>query len=144
MSDELTFTERSVLLILMAEARELPNSYLTNHYRVKFDKPIRENLERQNLINVRRDNRLVYMELSDLGAKRCMEEFGEMVPAGGGVGGAALYAMLDAIKRRLDHIDQPVQEFFVREAQPPAVVTPAVIESRIRLIEDEEWRRIHL
>jgi hypothetical protein len=140
MADDLTFTEKSVLMILMAEAREVPNVVLANQYRVKLATTSRDKLKRLGLITTRLESRRMYLELSDAGWKRCMEEFGTEVPERAGAGGAALYAMLGRIKSYLDASNVAYDKFFAptEEIEPSAPTqaavpaTPAEIERRIR------------
>jgi hypothetical protein len=132
MADELSTVEKAVLLILMAEAREVANTVLTNTYRVELTVPSRDKLRRQRLIAVRTEKRRLYLELEEPGWKRCMQEFGSPVPAGAGSAGAALYAMLAAVKRFLDHSDTPYADFFAAQAPVLAALTGADVETRIR------------
>src|SRR3954451_2106765 len=140
MAEDLTFTEKSVLMILMAEAREVPNVTLTNQYRVKLAAPSRDKLKRLGLISTRVESRRMYLELADAGWKRCLEEFGAQVPERAGAGGAALYAVLGRIKTFLDASNVSYVDFFAPTdgiepdgpAQVAVPVTPAELEIRIR------------
>lgn len=134
MATELTMAEKALLFILLAEGRELPNTVLTNHYRVKLETASRDRLKVQGLIRVEKKNRRVYLELDDLGAKRAIEEFdaaapAAAVPAGAGAVGAALYAILGVIKRNVHRSGQTYQDFF---APPVDRLDPAEIEARVR------------
>ena len=139
MSDELTFTEKSVLFILMAEAREIPNADLTNRYRTKLDLKSRDKLKRQGLIGVRKDGRFLNLELTDLGWKRCLEEFGSPVPPGAGAGGAALYAVLGVLGRYLERTNTQHADLFAPAATNELTVDE--IERRVRAAYDQLARR---
>ncbi len=69
---DLTGTERAVLLVLMAEARPLPNPDLIN-FGPKLDKPGRDKLNDLGLIeSIRERGRFVH-ELTDKGWRLCRE-----------------------------------------------------------------------
>jgi hypothetical protein len=117
-NSDLTLTERSVLLILMAEAREVPNSYLTNHRRITLDKEGREKLAGRRLISVREESGPRYhLSLGDKGGIWCKKELGADVPYRAGPGGAALYAILALIVPYLERTDATFPDLFL----PPAV-----------------------
>ena len=134
MAAEPTFLEKSILFILMAEAQEIPNTLLTNHYQAMLVKPSREKLRDLGLIRVREETGRIYLELTDLGWKQCVAEFGAETPARvrAGGSGSALYAVLGAIKRYLDQADVSYHEFFLPTPKAPVASTPAEIEARIR------------
>lgn len=135
-NDELTFVEKSVLLILMAEAIELPNVELTNKHRVKVAVTSRAKLEQLGLVKTRTENRRLYWDLTDEGWKKGIEELGVPAPEGAGSGGAALYAMLAKIRSYLDQADVPYQDFFQPAnhdaSSGPTGPTGPEIEARIR------------
>lgn len=140
--DDLTFVEKSVLLILMAEAIErLPNTELTNKHRVKPSVVSRQKLENLGFVKTKFENRRLYWEVTDLGWKRGFEELGAELPPSAGTGGSALYATLEAIKRFLDRNNVPYSDFYQRtedaDALHPLVpettsLTPGAVQARIR------------
>lgn len=138
--DDLTPVQRSVLLVLMAEAREVPNAYLTNDRKLDLKKERRDQLEERSLITVRRQGRLLFLELSERGARWCNEQRGDEVPPGAGHAGAAAYSMLAGIHRHLERHNLHISEFFSRSAPVAAGSGPATgeaepaadIETRIR------------
>jgi hypothetical protein len=134
MAAEPTSAEKSILFILMAEAQEIPNALITKRYQTALKPSNREKLARRGLIRVRNEKNRLYLELTDLGWKECMAEFGAPTPArvGAGAAGGALYAMLGAIKRYLDLANVPYSDFFLPDANPRVELTPAEIEARIR------------
>jgi hypothetical protein len=133
--DDPTPQQRSVLLILMAEARELPNAHLTNHYRVELKKGLRDDLVRRGLIKVRLERSRVHFELTERGWFWCSEEDGTEVPSGMGHGGAVAYAMLAGLQRNLRHLGRAtVSELFARLDEPVVAgePVPTDIEAQIR------------
>jgi hypothetical protein len=134
---KLTPVQRSVLLILMAEAREVPNAYLTNDRRLKLDRALRDRLERDELITVRRERRQLFLELTDRGWRWCGDQDGTEVPTGAGHGGAAAYTMLAGLRRNLAHLKISLTELFARYDDPELpvdveVVAPTGVEAQIR------------
>jgi hypothetical protein len=134
MAAEPTFAEKSILFILMAEAREVPNALLRTRYQTELKKPGRDKLKGLGLISVRTEESKLYLDLTGVGAKLCLAEFGASPPggAGSGSGGGALYAMLAAIKRYVDKKEVPYDEFFVPDASPPRPRAQAEIKALIR------------
>lgn len=132
--DDLTPVQRSVLLILMAEAHEVANAYLSNDRKLELKKQRRDNLESRGLINVRREGRTLFLELADRGWRWCREQDASDVPAGAGHGGSAAYTMLAGIQRYLDRHNLSLPEFFARfdEQVIAGEVAPADIEAQIR------------
>jgi hypothetical protein len=135
----LTPVQRSVLLTLMAEAREVSNAYLTNDRRLRLDNKLRDRLERDGLITVRRDpRRRLFLELTERGWRWCADQDGAEVPAGAGHGGAAAYAILAGLRRNLSRLKLSLPELFARydEPEPPveaAMVPPSTsVEAQIR------------
>ncbi|MEV0562792.1 hypothetical protein [Dactylosporangium sp. NPDC050588] len=122
---DLTPVQRSVLLVLMAEGRELANVELTGRYRLKLEKGQRDTLKRRELIRTRTENRRVYLELGDAGWTWCESQFSAEVPQGAGHGGAAAYALLASIWRYTQHQQVELSEFFVR-------IEPVNLEDQIR------------
>jgi hypothetical protein len=100
-NDDLTLTERAVLLILMAEAREVPNADLTNIYRLKLPAEYRERLKERKLIAVRKEGTRFFLALHDLGGVWCKAEVGAPVPDRAGAGGAMAYALLANLVRQM-------------------------------------------
>jgi hypothetical protein len=130
MSDKLTVKEKSVLVILMAEGREIPNTLLTQ-YRTELDKASRDKLAELGLITVRSENNRIYLDLTDRAWKECLTWFDDEVPARAGAPGGALYALLGVVKRHLDRTNTPLSDFFAPEDRP-AALPAAEIEVRVR------------
>jgi hypothetical protein len=148
----LTFTEKAVLFILMAENREIPNARLTNHHKVKLDVKSRDKLKRRGLINIRKEGRFLHLELADAGWKTGLAEMAGEPPKGAGAGGGATYAILDVIRRYLDRTEVSVEDFFRPADEPESQSAPATpasikgsqtadVQTRIRQAYTELARR---
>jgi hypothetical protein len=129
--DKLTPVQRSVLLILMAEAREVPNADLTNERKLELKKDRRDKLEQLKLIKVRHKGARLFLELDDGGWRWCREQLGAEVPANAGHGGAAAYAILASIQRYLDRNNLSIQEFFAQTAEKEPASEPQITSSSI-------------
>lgn len=133
MSDEeLTLVQRCALLVLMAEAREVPNAYLENERKLVLKKKEhRDPLEKAGLIKVRQQRRggPLSIELTEKGWGRAKAEFGQPVPARAGAPGAALYALLDKFGQFIDRTEITTADVFT--TPPEAEVAPDM-EARIR------------
>ncbi|WP_245819915.1 hypothetical protein [Rhodococcoides yunnanense] len=147
MTTDLTFVERTTLLVLMAESRsvrlaELPDlgSALAQKSRTK--------LESAGLIRVEKVGRGNVLELTDAGWARGSEEFGaETPPRASNTGGKALYTLLRAMRRYFDRVGIEPNEVFLPTApempaavvdkpvateKPDVVAAPIDVETRIR------------
>jgi hypothetical protein len=67
MADDLTPSESALLIVLMSEAREIPNAELKDRYHIDLKKPSREKLNRLRLIESRSEGRTFVHELADAG-----------------------------------------------------------------------------
>lgn len=121
MSDRLTLTQRCVLLVLLAEARELTNAELSGLGGLRLEKPQREQLNALGLIASTKVGRTYAHELTDRGAVWCADEMNAPRPARSGPAGGALYAVLGGLRRYLDGSGQVVAEIF-RPDVPSRVV----------------------
>jgi len=110
--DRLTLTERCVLLVLMAEAREMTNAELYAVAGVKLDGKYRRNLNDLGLVDSAQVNRAFVHELTDRGAVWCGTELTRERPARSGPAGGALYVVLAALRRYLDDIDRSPADLF--------------------------------
>ncbi|HET8658897.1 MAG TPA: hypothetical protein VFM55_07860 [Micromonosporaceae bacterium] len=114
----------------MSEAREVANAYLTNNRKLELKADPRKKLVARGLINVRKEGRFYFLELSERGWGWCREQLDAEVPPQAGHGGAAAYAILNGLRRFLDRQDLSLADLFER----PADAEPATgdIEARIR------------
>ncbi|WP_342801447.1 hypothetical protein [Nocardia sp. No.11] len=79
--DRLTATQRFVLLVLMAEARELTNAELSAVAGIKLDGKPRQQLNDLGLVDSTRVGRAYVHELTDRGAVWCAQELTAARPA---------------------------------------------------------------
>ncbi|MFC8527753.1 hypothetical protein [Nocardia sp. NPDC057227] len=137
MSDRLTLTQRCVLLVLLAEARELTNAELYGLAGLRLEKPQREQLNERGLIASTKVGRTYAHELTDRGAVWCAEEMTGPRPARSGPAGGALYAVLNGLRRHLDGSGQVVAEIFRPDVPSRVVAAYAAVakgtENPIRL-----------
>jgi hypothetical protein len=134
MSDDIDLkpTQRYALLLLMAEAREVPNSYLEKDRKLFLKKSEhRDPLERAGLIKVRRERRNgpVSIELTEKGWSRAKAEFALPAPPRGGAPGAALYAILEKLGHFLERSNIAAAEFFTASEE---IEVASDLESLIR------------
>jgi hypothetical protein len=139
--DDLTPVQRSVLLVLMAEAHTVANAYLTNDRKLKLERERRDDLEKRGLIKVTRKGQLVFMELTERGWRWCGDQDGAEVPDRAGHGAAAAYAILAGLRRNLPRLKLSLNELFARyDAAEQATghtvtggaVGPTDVEAQIR------------
>ncbi|MFC3966419.1 hypothetical protein [Nocardia jiangsuensis] len=121
MSDRLTLTQRCVLLVLLAEARELTNAELYGLAGLRLERPQREQLNERGLIASTKVGRTYAHELTDRGAVWCADEMSAQRPARSGPAGGALYSVLAGLRRHLNGTGQVVAEIF-RPDVPSRVV----------------------
>ncbi|WP_336082603.1 hypothetical protein [Nocardia sp. SSK8] len=110
--DRLTLTERCVLLVLLAEARELTNAELHALSGLKLDGRYRRNLNDLGLVTSTLVHRAYVHELTDRGAVRCAAELGAQRPARSGAAGGALYAVLAGLGRYLTDSGHALADLF--------------------------------
>jgi hypothetical protein len=109
--DELTGTEQAVLLVLMAEARPVPNPEL-GRLGPKLEKAQREKLNRKGLIDSVQERRVWIHELTDGGWALCRRMFGAQVPDHPSGQGKALYTLMRSLDRYLTKADLPLADVF--------------------------------
>jgi hypothetical protein len=118
MPDErLTLSERCVLLVLMAEARELTNADLHAVAGLKLDGKYRKHLNDLGLVGSTMVGRAYVHELTDPGALWCAQELSGERPARSGPAGGALYAILRGLRRHLEDTGHTLPETFKADVQ---------------------------
>ena len=122
--DELTGTEQAVLLVLMAEARPVPNPEL-GRLGPELKKDKRDELNRKGLIESTRVGRSFVHELTDDGWALGRKLFGAQTPPASSGQGKALYTLMRGLNRYLTRADLPLSEVFAptepeREPEPTA------------------------
>ncbi|WP_433197340.1 hypothetical protein ACQP1G_00745 [Nocardia sp. CA-107356] len=110
--DQLTLSERCILLVLMAEARELTNAELYSRAGVKLDGKYRRHLNELGLVDSTKVNRAYVHELTERGTMWCAAELSNVRPARSGCTGGALYALLAGLGRHLDDTGHTLVEVF--------------------------------
>ncbi|MFI8972013.1 hypothetical protein ACIGO9_03925 [Nocardia asteroides] len=104
--------ERAVLLVLMAEARELTNAELHAAAGVKLDGQYRRRLNGLGLVDSELVGRALVHALTEAGAQWCTRELTSPPPARSGSYGGALYAVLAGLQRHLDNTGQLLTDVF--------------------------------
>ncbi len=110
--DQLTLRERCILLVLMAEARELSNAELYSRAGVKLDGECRRRLNEFGLVESNKVSRAYVHELTERGTQWCTTELANARPARSGCAGGALYAVLAGLGRHLDETKSPLVDVF--------------------------------
>jgi hypothetical protein len=111
MPDDVTFAMRCMLVVLMAEAREVPNARLADRG-LDLKKQYRDRLVRRGWITARKVGRGISLELTEAGWAEAIAQLGADPPRGSGAGGAALYTVLNRLRGFLDRSDLAASEFF--------------------------------
>ncbi len=104
--------QRSVLLILMAEAVEVANPDLVARWGLTLDGAARRQLNDMGLVASRKVGRSFAHELTDKGWRWCDDELSAGVPPRAGSAGGALYAVLAGVGRYLQHAGLGLGEVF--------------------------------
>jgi hypothetical protein len=123
---DLTGTERSVLLVLMAEARPVPNPDLVA-LGPKLDKAGRDKLNQEGLIESNRSGGRFVHELTDRGWRLCHDILAAGPPPRSTGPAKTLYTVLGAIDRYLRRADLSLADMFGSDGQAPTTA-----EDRIR------------
>lgn len=110
--DRLTLSERCVLLVLMAQARELTNAELHAVAGITLDGKHRRHLNELGLVTSTMVKRAFVHELTDRGAVWCDRELSNERPTRSGCAGGALYAVLAGLRRHLDDTGSTLAELF--------------------------------
>ncbi|WP_101948013.1 hypothetical protein [Mycobacterium sp. 3519A] len=122
----LTGTERAVLLVLMAEARPVPNPDLVA-LGPKLDKPGRDKLNALGLIESDRSTGRFVHELTDRGWRLCHDILAAGPPPRSTGPAKTLYTVLGSLNRYLRRADLSLADVFGSDGQAPATA-----EERIR------------
>jgi hypothetical protein len=129
MSDEkLKLVETCALLILMSEAREVPNSYLTNDVRLELKAASRNRLVQLGLIEVRKEGQRLFLNLTDRGWGQSLSAIGATPPPRAGAAGAAVYRLVGSLRNYLGRSGFAAADFFA-PAEPALPSRPPVVQS---------------
>jgi hypothetical protein len=129
--DELKVSEIAVLLALMAEAREVSNVELKEHYGFTLTGESKARLNRMKLVASRKVGRAFAHELTDPGWARCRDELAAPCPPRAGTAGGALYALLHGLERYLKANQLSLSDVFRQAPEKPSVPS-ADVEAGIR------------
>ncbi|WP_186627024.1 hypothetical protein [Rhodococcus sp. BP22] len=141
MTTELTFVERTTLLVLMAESRPLKLTEL----RVlgsELSAKSRDKLLGAELIGVEKVGRGIVVDLTDKGWARGSQEFGAPAPSQASrSGGKTLYTLLRAMRRYFDRVGIEPNEVFLPvtmdTSQKHAVIGPVVENSAENAVDSD-------
>jgi hypothetical protein len=100
MTDELTPSENAILIILMAEDREILNTEFTNDYRVVLRKASRDKLNRLGLIKTYTPEKILVHRLEDKGWARVQQDL-DFVSSTGRAMGLALAILHTNLRDRV-------------------------------------------
>lgn len=110
-SDNLTPKEAALLVLLLAENRDLTNTDLKEIYRFELNKQSREKLNRLGYVESTKDGRQPYVhQLTDAGWARCYEPLNLESPKARAQG-AALAALMQSVLRHLEARDLSLADF---------------------------------
>jgi hypothetical protein len=140
--------ETAVLLVLMAEAREISNPELKERYGLTLDGKERRRLNELKLVDSRKQGRAFAHMLTDAGWAWCVSELGAVSPPPrAGSAGGALYAILAGLGRHLDRANLSLADVFApadplppsasaalpaSSPAPPATPPDVDVEARVR------------
>jgi len=126
MPDEkpVTFAMQCLLVILMAEAREMPNARIADRG-LDLKKEYRDRLVQRGWITAEKGKRGINLDLTEAGWAEAIAQLGADPPKGAGAGGAALYTVLNRLRSFLDRADLAASDLF-------APTPDAEIDVRIR------------
>lgn len=134
--DDLTPSESAILIVLMAEAREILNTEFKDRYGIDVRKPNREKLNRLRLVATRTVGRTFAHQLDDKGWVRVQQALNFDSPKARALGGALAALQLNLRDRVLARGDyHSFSELFARSDVRGPAVAPAHgpgLEARIR------------
>ncbi|GAB3922151.1 hypothetical protein GCM10029976_010210 [Kribbella albertanoniae] len=110
--------ERSVLLTLLAEGREMSNADLQEVAGLKLDGTSRLRLNDLKLVDSEKRGRLFVHSLTEQGAAWCEDELSVERPARAGAFGGALYAILGSLQRYVRRSGLHLAEVFQAPSGP--------------------------
>ncbi|MCE7001773.1 hypothetical protein LWC34_02800 [Kibdelosporangium philippinense] len=114
---KLGLPHRAILLVLMAEARQVSNKELKDRWNLTMTKPYRMALQDADLIVTDEDTKPFRHELTERGWKWCADELAADIPARAGSVGAGLYAVLAGVHRYLDRAGLALSDVFKAETE---------------------------
>ena len=137
--------ERAAMIALMALNQETRNAELKRRYGLDVRKPVREKLNRDGLIQSRSlGGKGFAHELTDAGWAWAVAELDAPVPPQPGLGGRALYALLNGLKVALDARGMVIQELFAPATPGPAGSLRDRIRQAYRSLASRPWDWVEL
>jgi hypothetical protein len=124
-AEQLGIKERAVLLVLMAEAREVSNPELKQIAGFDLTGAARRKLNARRLVDSRRAGRAYVHLLTDDGWAWCAAKLAAPPPERAGSAGGALYAVLAGLHRYLARADLRLSDVFRPEGTPAPSAVPA-------------------
>jgi hypothetical protein len=100
-NNELTASESAILVVLMAEAKEVLNTELTARYGLDVRKPHRDKLQRLEFIASRKSGRTYALQLDDKGWRKMQDADLHFQLRGAGALSAGLAALQAALRDRV-------------------------------------------
>jgi hypothetical protein len=135
-ADDLTPSESAILIVLMAEAREILNTELKERYRIDVYKNYRDKLNRLRLIASRKNGNTWAHQLDDRGWVRVQSDLNFDSPRARALGGALLALQINLRDRVLSRGDfHSFGELFSQtdmRVSPSAPDAEAILQMRIR------------
>ena len=116
---QLTARERAIMIVLMAEARELSTAELQTNFGLAFDRASRQKLNYLQLVGSRREGRHFVHTLTDLGWQSCRAEFEPEGPPLTGLTGGAMAALLRGVGRFMERSGYSPADLFDPSVHPP-------------------------
>ena len=120
--DNLTPKEAALLVLLMAEARDVSNTELKDRYRLTVDADNRKKLNRLGYVETDTGQRPHVHRLTDAGWARCYRPL-ELESPRARAQGAALSSLLGAVLRHLQRSSLSLAEFATDDAGPAEEAT---------------------
>jgi hypothetical protein len=135
----LSLPETALLIVLMAEAREIANPEIKERYGLTLDGKERRHLNELGLVDSWRAGRSFTHALTDDGWAWAANELeADRPPRGAGSAGGALYAVLGNLRRFLTRVDLQLADVFVQTAEAaPVAVAATDVESMVRAAYDD-------
>jgi hypothetical protein len=123
-SDDLTPAESAVLIVLLAEGRDISNKELKERFGMTLTGKSREKLNGQGLVKSWKVGRAYMHRLDDAGWDRCTQPLNFASPRARALG-AALSTLFAAVHRDLVRTNRSLAMAFASESTPVATDSPA-------------------
>jgi hypothetical protein len=130
-SDNLTPSEGAILIVLLAEAREVSNNELRDRFGLTLTGRSKDKLNGLGYVESKRDgNGPIVHRLGDAGWARCKEplNFEKVRPL---ALGAALTLLMAAVQRDLDRTGRSLAMMFAEDGDAPPVTTDLIEQIRL-------------